>query len=71
MRGSWIHTRSRIEHHDAGPVGATALVDPVLVDRFTTRAGHRAVLDVRISVNGCVVATLEHEAVVELGEPSS
>ena len=66
VRGSWIHTRSHIVHHATAAVGATATIDPVLVDRFTTRAGHRAVLDITIRVDDQLVATIEHEAVVEI-----
>lgn len=66
VRGSWIHTRSRIAHHGVGPVGATAVIDPVLVDYFQTRSGHRAVLDITIAVRGERVAVIEHEAIVEL-----
>ena len=65
-RGSWVHTRSIVRHHAAAPAGATADVLAVVVDRFTTRAGERAILDVRIEAGGVVVATLEHEAIVAL-----
>jgi hypothetical protein len=37
----------------------------VVVRRFEAH-GERAVLDVRIEVDGTVVATLEHEAIVAL-----
>ncbi|MDG2427484.1 MAG: MaoC/PaaZ C-terminal domain-containing protein [Acidimicrobiales bacterium] len=66
VEGPWIHTRSRIRHHSTAQVGAAAVVDAVLVDRFETRSGLRAVLDVRISVDGVLVASLEHEALVSL-----
>jgi len=64
-RGAWVHTRSIIRHHGVGRVGATAIVHGVLVDRFQ-RSGERAVLDVTIEIEGEVVATLEHEAIVAL-----
>lgn len=64
-RGSWIHTRSRIDHHDVAPVGAWADITAVVVERFQ-RSGERAILDVAIDVDGQRVATLEHEAIVEL-----
>lgn len=64
-RGSWIHTRSIVRHHSLAPAGATADVDAVVVRRFESH-GERAVLDVRIEVEGTVVATLEHEAIVAL-----
>jgi hypothetical protein len=65
-RGSWIHTRSRIVHLGVGPLGATAVVHPVLVDQFDTRAGRRVVLDIEVTVDRAPVARLEHEALVEL-----
>jgi acyl dehydratase len=64
--GAWIHTRSRIRHHGIAHVGAMATVQATVVDRFDTRSGRRAVLDVAISVDGALVATIEHEAIVAL-----
>jgi acyl dehydratase len=64
--GAWIHTRSRIRHHGVARVGAVATVQATVVDRFDTRSGTRAVLDVTISADGSLVATIEHEAIVEL-----
>lgn len=65
--GAWVHTRSAIRHLGTAPLGATAVVESWLVDRFTTRAGERAVVDVRISVDNEPVAAIEHEAIVRLG----
>ena len=42
------------------------VVEGWLVDRFTARSGERAVVDVRISVDGHPVAAIEHEAIVRL-----
>jgi acyl dehydratase len=64
-RGSWIHMRSSIRHHALAPVGAAAEVRSVVVRRFEAH-GERAVLDVHIVVDGTVVASLEHEAIVAL-----
>jgi len=64
-RGPWIHTRSRIWHHAMAPAGSWAGVHATVVDRFR-RSGERVVLEVIIEVDGRVVATLEHEAIVEL-----
>ncbi|MEN9646456.1 MAG: hypothetical protein RL238_3125 [Actinomycetota bacterium] len=64
-RGSWIHTRSIVRHHALAAAGATADVSAAVVRRFESH-GERAVLDVRIEVDGVVVATLEHEAIVAL-----
>lgn len=64
-RGAWIHTRSIVRHHSTAAAGATAEVAGTVVNRFESH-GERAVLDVRITVDGVVVATLEHEAIVAL-----
>ena len=64
-RGSWIHTRSIIRHHATAPQGAAAEVRAAVVRRFQAH-GERAVLDVHIVVDGVVVASLEHEAIVAL-----
>ena len=66
-RGSWIHTRSIVRHHALARAGAIADVSAVVVRRFESH-GERAVLDVQISVEGVLVATLEHEAIVALPE---
>jgi acyl dehydratase len=65
VRGSWIHTRSIIRHHAPGPAGATVDVHATVIDRFE-RSGERAVVDVRIELDGTALATLEHEAIVRL-----
>lgn len=67
VRGSWVHTRSIIRHHAAAPAGAMADVSAVVVRRFESH-GERAVVDLRIVVDGTLVATLEHEAIVALPE---
>ena len=64
-RGSWIHTRSIVRHHALARGGSTADVHAVVVRRFESH-GERAVLDVRIEVDGELVASLEHEAIVAL-----
>ncbi len=66
VAGPWVHTRSHIRHHCTATVGATAVIDAVVVNRFETRSGSRAVLEVQISVDGEPVASLEHEALVSL-----
>lgn len=65
-RGSWIHVRSIVRHHGLVPSGASALVRSTVVRRIESAAGERAVLDVEVVVDGRVVATLEHEAIVSL-----
>ena len=64
--GPWIHTRSRIVHCGRAPAGETAVVASTVVDRFETRAGERALVDVRVFVAGNLVAEIEHEALVRL-----
>jgi len=66
--GSWIHVRSRIVHHGVAPVGSTIRAHAVVADRFDSRAGERAVLDVRIDADGSPVASIEHEAIIRLHE---
>ena len=63
--GAWIHTRSVIRHHAPGPAGATVDVHATVVERFEQR-GRRAVADVRIELDGQPLATLVHEAIVDL-----
>jgi len=65
VNGAWIHTRSVIRHHAPGPAGATVDVHATVVDRFE-RHGQRAVIDVLIEHEGRPIATLEHEAIVDL-----
>ena len=64
-RGSWIHTRSIVRHHAVAQAGSIADVHAVVVRRYESH-GERAVLDVQIEVDGALVASLEHEAIVSL-----
>jgi hypothetical protein len=64
-RGSWIHTRSIVRHHDTAAAGSVAFVHAAVVRRFESH-GERAILDVHIEVDGVLVASLEHEAIVAL-----
>jgi hypothetical protein len=66
VRGPWIHLRSVVRHHGLAPAGAVADVHAVVVDRFHRRSGERAIVDVLIEVEGRVVASLEHEAIIAL-----
>lgn len=66
VRGAWIHTRSIVRHHGLVEAGAQVDVRAVVVDRFE-RHGERAVVDVVIEHEGRPVATLEHEAIIDLG----
>jgi hypothetical protein len=62
---SWVHTRSIIRHHARVKAGSQAEIHSAIVDRFTAH-GERVVLDFHIVVNGQVVASLEHEAIISL-----
>ena len=66
VRGPWIHVRSVIRHHGLAPAAAVADVHAVVVDRFHRRSGERAIVDVLIEVEGRLVASLEHEAIIAL-----
>jgi acyl dehydratase len=67
VRGSWVHTRSAIHHHDIAQVGESVTVRTEVTRRFATRAGERAVANVAITGDdGRLVASLEHEAIVAL-----
>jgi acyl dehydratase len=66
VRGPWIHLRSSIRHHGLAPAGAVATVHATVIDRFQRRSGERAIVDVVIEVDGNLVATLEHEAIIAL-----
>ena len=65
VTGSWIHTRTRFAHVALAPNGATAEIAGTVVDRFH-RSGERAVAHFEITVDGSLVAVLEHEAIVNL-----
>jgi MaoC like domain len=64
-RGSWVHTRSTVRHHATAQEGATAHIETTVVERFH-RHGERVIADVTITVDNVVVATLEHEAIIDL-----
>lgn len=66
--GSWIHVRSRIAHLGVAPVGSAIRATAVVAARFDSRAGERAVLDVRIAADGKPVASIEHEAIIRLAD---
>ena len=64
-RGQWIHTRSIIRHHGLAASGSIATVNTVIVRRFE-QGGERAIADVHIAIDGKVVASLEHEAIISV-----
>ena len=64
--GAWVHTRSKIHHHDLVEIGSIASIESQVINRFTTSSGNRAVIDISIKVAGKKVVSLEHEAIVTL-----
>lgn len=64
--GPWIHVRSRVTHQGLVRLGEKIVVESSLAERFDSRAGERAILDVRISVDGRAVAAVEHESIIRL-----
>lgn len=71
VTGPWIHVRSRIHHEGVATIGAALTIDSVLIDRFDSRAGERALVDMRLYADDEPVATIEHEAVIVLPEQQS
>lgn len=68
ITGSWIHTRSKIYHQGLARLGDDLRIESTVIDRFETRAGQRAVVDMAMFANDKPVARLEHEALVSLNE---
>ena len=68
VTGPWIHVRSNLVHHGVALHGARLDATARVVDRFDSRAGERAILDVRISADGQPVATYEHEAIIDVAD---
>ena len=66
VTGPWVHVRSKFFHQALAPVDAAIRIESVLVDRFDSRAGERALVDIVISANDRSVVTIEHEAIVVL-----
>lgn len=66
VTGPWIHVRSKIYHEGLAPVGSTVRAEANLLDRFESRAGERALVDMRMYADGVPVATIEHEAIIVL-----
>ncbi len=64
--GPWVHTRSHITHLGVARPGATVIAEPFEIDRFTTRTGERAIVDIRFTIDDQPVARVEHEAIVRL-----
>jgi hypothetical protein len=63
--GSWVHTRSIIQHHELVQAGAICRIESAIVDRFNA-GGERVVLDLHFIVDDTIVTSIEHEAIVKL-----
>lgn len=66
--GSWVHTRSRVRHLGPARGGDTVVIESWEIDRFETRSGQRAVVDLRMTIDGRPVCAVEHEAIVRLAD---
>jgi hypothetical protein len=66
VEGSWIHTRSLIQHHRLARVGEQVRVTGRVQRRFTKPTGDRAIARIAIVSENGPIATLEHEAIVKL-----
>lgn len=66
VTGPWIHVRSRIHQEGLAVGGSHIHVAANLLDRFDSRAGERALVDLRIYADDEPVATIEHEAIIVL-----
>ena len=68
VTGAWVHTRSKISHHNLVQIGSVATLESRVINRFETKAGNRAVINVAVTVEGEKVAEVEHEAIVSLSK---
>ncbi len=64
--GAWVHTRSRVAHRATAAPNEVVIIEACEIDRFETRSGERAVVQMTMSVDGGTVAEVEHEALVRL-----
>lgn len=62
----WVHVRSRITHLRAAPRDGEFATRAIVVDRFASRAGTRALVHCLIEVDGQAACFVEHEAIVSL-----
>lgn len=66
VTGPWIHVRSKIYHEGLASIGSHVRIESNLLDRFDSRAGERALVDMRLYADDQPVATIEHEAIIVL-----
>lgn len=64
--GAWVHTRSRVAHRATAAPGAVVVVEAYEIDRFETRSGERAVVQMEMTIDNIPIVHLEHEALVHL-----
>lgn len=64
--GAWVHTRSRVAHYGTVNPGDVVVVEAFEIDRFETRSGERAVVQMEMTLNGEPVVHIEHEALIRL-----
>lgn len=68
VTGPWIHVRSRIYHQGVATLGSHIHIESRLLDRFDSRAGERALVDMQITADGQSAARVEHEAIIVLAD---
>lgn len=66
VTGPWVHVRSKIAHRGIAHVGEQCRVESTVVNRFDSRAGERALVDLSIFADDRLVASVEHEAIMVL-----
>ena len=64
--GAWVHTRSRVAHRATAAPNDIVIIEACEIDRFETRSGERAVVQMEMTVDGIPVVEVEHEALVRL-----
>ena len=66
VTGPWIHVRSKIYHEGLAKLESQIRIESQLIERFGSRAGERALVDMRMYADDKPVATIEHEAIIVL-----
>jgi len=66
VTGPWIHVRSKIYHQGIATLGSHIRIESTLLDRFESRAGERALVDMQFLADDQPVARIEHEAIIVL-----
>lgn len=66
VNGAWVHTRSRVAHRATAAPGDVVVIEAFEIDRFETRSGERAVVQMEMTIDDNPVVVVEHEALVRL-----